>query len=264
MKNIRISDDLRVRYDTVSRVVLKCRKELAAYPDGRLRIKRQKDSVYYYHVTDNQNRNGELLKGDDPLVKLLAQKEYLQTLLKLAEAEQKVLRKALDKYPATTYEGIFETYSHQRQSLISPIILPDDVYLRKWQEKPYRHKLISDDIPVYLTMKNERVRSKSEQIIADHLNTKGIPYKYECPLYLGDIVLHPDFTIMRMSDREEIYYEHLGRMDNAKYAVDNVRKLSIYSLNGLTLGDKLFTTFETSVQPLDVRVLDDLIEKKFR
>ena len=65
-------------------------------------------------------------------------------------------------------------------------------------------------------------------------------------------------------DRKEIYYEHLGRLDDPKYAVDNVRKLSTYALNGLTLGDKLFTTMETSVQPLDVRILDELIEKKFR
>ena len=264
MKNIRISDDLRVRLDAVTRVITKCRRELAAYPDGRLRIKRQKDSVYYYHVTDNRDKNGVLLRGDDPLVRLLAQKEYLQTLLKLAETEQSVIAKALDKYPSPLFEGLYETYSPQRQRLISPIILPDEEFARRWMEKPYRYKPISDNIPVYLTMKNERVRSKSEQIIADHLNTKGIPYKYECPIYIGDMVFHPDFTILRMSDREEIYYEHLGRMDDPKYAADNVRKLSIYALNGLTLGDKLFTTFETSMQPLDVRILDDLIEKKFR
>ena len=264
MKNIGISDDLRARLDVVMRVITKCRCELASYPDGRLRIKRQKNSVYYYHVTDNRAANGVLLNGGDPLVRILAQKEYLETLLRLAEAEYKVLKKAADRYPELSFEGLYETYNPQRQSLISPFILPDDEYVRQWLNKPYRHKAISDNIPVYLTMKNERVRSKSEQIIADHLNTKGIPYKYECPLYFGTVVVHPDFTILRMSDRKEIYYEHLGRLDDPKYAVDNVRKLSTYALNGLTLGDKLFTTMETSVQPLDVRILDSLIEKKFR
>ena len=264
MKNIGISDDLRARLDVVMRVITKCRRELASYPDGRLRIKRQKNSVYYYHVTDNRAANGVLLNGGDPLVRILAQKEYLETLLRLAEAEYKVLKKAADRYPELSFEGLYETYNPQRQSLISPFILPDDEYVRQWLNKPYRHKAIGDNIPVYLTMKNERVRSKSEQIIADHLNTKGIPYKYECPLYFGPVVVHPDFTILRMSDREEIYYEHLGRLDDPKYAVDNVRKLSTYALNGLTLGDKLFTTMETSVQPLDVRILDELIERKFR
>lgn len=264
MKNITISDDLRARLDVVMRVITKCRCELAAYPEGRLRIKRQKTSVYYYHVTDNRAANGVLLNGGDPLIRILAQKEYLESLLRLAEAEYKVLKKAADRYPELSFEGLYETYNPQRQSLISPIILPDDEYVSKWLKKPYRHSVISDNIPVYLTMKNERVRSKSEQIIADHLNMKGIPYKYECPLHFGNVVVHPDFTILRKSDREEIYYEHLGRLDDPKYAVDNVRKLSTYALNGLTLGDKLFTTMETSAQPLDVRILDELIERKFR
>lgn len=264
MKNITISDDLRARCSAVTKVIDKCRQELASYPAGRLRIKRQKNSVYYYHVTDNRDTNGVLLCADDPLIKVLAQKEYLKTLLRLAQSEYKVLKKAADQYPALSFEGLYESYSPQRKSLITPVVLPDDEYVRRWLNKPYRQKAISDNVPFYLTMKNERVRSKSEQIIADHLNTKGIPYKYECPLYLGTVVVHPDFTILRMSDREEVYYEHLGRMDDPKYAVDNVRKLSLYSLNGLALGDKLFTTMETSVQPLDVRILDDLIERKFR
>ncbi len=264
MKNITISDDLRARCSAVMKVIDKCRKELAAYPDGRLRIKRQKTSVYYYHVTDNRSSNGALLHGDDPLIRILAQKEYLETLLRLAEAEYKVLKHATDRYPDLLFEQLYGTYNPERKSLISPIVLPDDEYISKWLKKPYRHSVISDNIPVYLTMRNERVRSKSEQIIADHLNMKEIPYKYECPLYFGNVVVHPDFTILRMSDREEIYYEHLGRLDDPKYAVDNVRKLSTYALNGLTLGDKLFTTMETSAQPLDVRILDSLIEKKFR
>ena len=264
MKNITISDDLRVRCSAVAKVIDKCRRELASYPAGRLRIKRQKDSVYYYHVTDNRSSNGVLLEGSDPLIRILAQKEYVQTLLRLGEAEYSVLKKAEDRYPELLFEGLYESYNPERKSLISPIVLPDDEYVSKWLNKPYRHKAISDNVPFDLTMNTERVRSKSEQIIADHLNTKGIPYKYECPLYFGTVVVHPDFTILRLSDREEVYYEHLGRLDDPKYAVDNVRKLSTYALNGLTLGDKLFTTMETSVQPLDVRILDDLIEKKFR
>ena len=35
-----------------------------------------------------------------------------------------------------------------------------------------------------LIQKNERVRSKSEKIIADMLYHKNIPYKYECPINL--------------------------------------------------------------------------------
>lgn len=264
MTTIKISDDLRARYDTVLRIIELCNRQLSGLPEGRLRIKRQKDSIYYYHVIDNRDRNGRLINGNDPLVKLLAQKEYLRKLLKIADDERKVLLQAMNKYPVPSVEDLYATYSPERKALINPVALPDDEYAKLWLSKPYKHKPIADNVPVYLTMKGERVRSKSEQIIADHLSAKGIPYKYECPINCGDYFLHPDFTILRMSDRREIYYEHLGRMDDKEYADDNVRKLNIYSLNGLTLGDNLYATFETWKNPLDVRILDDLIEKNFR
>ena len=50
----------------------------------------------------------------------------------------------------------------------------------------------------YYTIKGERVRSKSEKIIADELYRYQIPYKYEFPLTLAthnrNIQLYPDFT----------------------------------------------------------------------
>ena len=263
MNNIKISDDLRSRYNTISKIVEHCQNSLSKYPDGRLRIKRQNGSVYYCHVSSGKD-SGTYIKADDPLVRQLAQKEYLESTLRLALMEQKLLEKIIGRYPTSLAEDLYGSYSDERKALINPIVLPDDEYVQTWLNKPYRHKEISNDIPVYLTIKGERVRSKSEQIIADHLTAKGIPYKYEFPLNFGDFVLHPDFTILRLSDRKVIYYEHLGRMDDPGYAEDNVRKLTVYSLNGLILGDNLFTTLETRKQPLDVRVLDNLIEKKFR
>lgn len=81
---------------------------------------------------------------------------------------------------------------------------------------------------------------------------------------MEDYVVHPDFTILRMSDRREIYYEHLGRMDDEDYANKNTRKINNYNKNGLVLGDNLFVTMETKRNPLDVRVLDNLIQRKFK
>lgn len=259
-----ISDDLRTRYDAVTRIIELCEKHLSGCPEGRLRIKRRMDTVYYCHVTDRNNLNGTPITGNIALVKALAQKEYLQSLLKIAQQEQAVLYQAIKGYPNPSVEDLYTTYSQNRMKLIAPIILPDNEYLKNWISKSYKPKPISDDIPIYLTMKGERVRSKSEQIIADHLNTNGIPYKYECPINFGDFIMHPDFTILRLSDRKEVYYEHFGRMDDPEYAENSVRKLTVYSLNGYTLGDNLFATFETRRQPLDIRVLEDLISKSFR
>ena len=133
----------------------------------------------------------------------------------------------------------------------------------QWLAQSYKHKEIDDDMPVYETINGERVRSKSEQLIADRLYFAGIPYKYECPIVFGDAVLHPDFTILSMSDRCELYYEHFGKMDDPAYANKNNKRINLYSKNGLILGDRLFITMETSVTPLDIRTVDRLIKSKF-
>ena len=101
-------------------------------------------------------------------------------------------------------------------------------------------------------------------IIADRLYLNGIPYKYECPIKVGDEIIHPDFTILRISDRKILYLEHCGMLDDPKYADDLVRRASLYALEGIVMGDRLFYTFESSKTPLDVRVMEALINNQFR
>jgi hypothetical protein len=111
-----------------------------------------------------------------------------------------------------------------------------------------------------LTDRGERVRSKSELIIANLLSKEGIPYKYECPLRLkGFGTVHPDFTALRRKARKEIYWEHLGMMDDPEYAEKAVRKISAYGANGFFPGDRLILTAETKSTPLNVRLIRDLI-----
>ena len=101
-------------------------------------------------------------------------------------------------------------------------------------------------------------------MIADRLFFRGVPYKYECPIKVGDKIFHPDFTILRISDRKEIYYEHLGKMGDEDYAQTAVLRINKYVMNGFAVGDRLFTTMESYKAPLDLRVLDKMIESSFR
>lgn len=214
-----ISDELRSRLTSVRQIITWCEKHLTKDPPGRLRILKQNSAVYYYHVTDNKHRNGIMIDPkNQSLIKALAQKAYLISLL------------------------------HKAQ----------------WLAQSYKHKEIDDDMTVYETINGERVRSKSEQLIADRLYFNGIPYIYEFPLIIGDMTFHPDFTILRMSDRRVLYYEHLGRMDDPGYSNKNTRRINIYSNNGIILGDNLFISMDTSLHPLDIRTVDRLIKTNFR
>ena len=113
-----------------------------------------------------------------------------------------------------------------------------------------------------LTEKGERVRSKSEKILADSFYRKNIPYKYEKPLHLkGYGIVYPDFTFLSRKKEKEIYWEHEGMMDRQEYARTAVKKIESYQTNHIYMGDRLIITFETEQCPLNFRIVENLIEK---
>ena len=194
----------------------------------------------------------------------LLQKQYLSTVLKTNKKELSAIEKMSKLYPSTLAEDVYDQLSEGRKSHIKPINVYDDAYAQKWMEVPYKRKPFKKDMPEFYTTKGERVRSKSEIIIADRLRANGIPYRYECPLKVGKKIIHPDFTILRMSDRKILYHEHCGKMGDQKYIEDMLTRAKDYSLEDIILGDRLFYTFESEATPLDVTMLDMLIKKHYR
>ena len=101
-----------------------------------------------------------------------------------------------------------------------------------------------------------RVRSKSELLIANMLEQKGIPYRYEFPLYLkktGNV--RPDFLCLNIRTRKEFIWEHFGMMDNIAYANKNISKVQNYEQNGFFPGKNFIMTFETSQCPISSKVI---------
>ena len=254
-------DELASRYQMLQTIIDFCEKQLPGSPKGRLKISRRRNNNYYYHVTEKDKTSGEII--DKELAKGLAQRTYWEDVLKTALREERLLKRMIDRYPDPAAEEIYEQMSQERKELVTPIVLTDEQYRNKWLAQEYRHKGFREGAPFYTTVKGERVRSKSEQIIADRLTAKNIPYIYEKPLQVGIDIFHPYFTILRMSDRKELYYEHLGRLGDMGYATDAVDRINKYHRNGFVLGDNLFLTGETGDLPFDVRTLDVLIEEKF-
>ena len=109
------------------------------------------------------------------------------------------------------------------------------------------------------------MRSKSEKIIADYYDRRGIPYRYEYPLALKDgrrlITRHPDFTVLNPRTRQVFYHEHFGRMDDPGYVMKMLERLDLYQSNGLYPGEKLLMTFESSSRPLAMPQLEQMIKK---
>ena len=253
------------RKQALDRLITSIEKTMSSLPEGRLRIHTYKNTTSYYLIPPNEKGYGILLSKDDRiLINSLAQKSYYEKVLRAAQEEKKLIDQFIRRFPDPAVEGIYMRIPEARRQLINPVTVPDEEYKEKWLAQPYLKPGFDDDAPYYVTQNNLRVRSKSEMLIAERLDAKGIPYKYECPLELKGRTVNPDFTILRMSDRKVIYYEHLGKMDDTGYAQKNVNKIKEYGLSGYTLGSRLFLTMETSISPLDMRVVDKLIDEQFQ
>lgn len=137
-----------------------------------------------------------------------------------------------------------------------------DQVLSDWMAQEYQGKGFTDDRFIILTNRQERVRSKSEKILADFFDSAGLAYKYECPLRIDDhITLHPDFTFLDPTRSFEIYWEHNGRMDDPDYAVKAYQRLKLYEKHGIFHGHRLITTYESSRDNLDLQWVKLLIRK---
>lgn len=250
------------RYELLSKTIASLETKIKTMPKGSVKVKRTRSGIYY--CLNNGTASETYLTEDNcELIKLLIQKSYLREALKAAKLEVEALSRIIHVFPEVVIEDVYNSLSDERKAYANPIIPGDSEFAAKWLAAPYTKKLINIETEFY-TLNGEHVRSKSEVIIADRLYSKGIPYKYECPLRIGNRVIHPDFTILRLSDRKVLYHEHCGMMDDPEYARDMVRRVNLYSNEDICLGDRLFMTFETSENPLDIKLLDEMIEKHFR
>ena len=126
----------------------------------------------------------------------------------------------------------------------------------------YTGKEFFDDMPVIMTERGERVRSKSEKIIADKLFAMGIPYRYEYPVQLkGSGTVYPDFTLLNVRERKQFYLEHFGMMDDPEYSEKAIKKLEDYAKNRIYIGKNLLVTFETLQKPLDMKVVEQMLKE---
>lgn len=109
----------------------------------------------------------------------------------------------------------------------------------------------------------QKVRSKSEAIIATMLHVNKIPFHYEEALHLGKRVIYPDFTIRHPVTGQIYYWEHFGMMDNENYAQVAFRKMQLYNINGIMLSDTLLATYESEEAPLKSNIVENMIQQYF-
>lgn len=254
---------LRDRCDLIEETIKNIEKRLKSLPAGWINIRYQNGKAFYYHAK-YKSKDRFLTKADAVLIRQLLQKRYLKEVLKIAKNELAALSKMLSLYPEELPEELYEKLPEELRTGVEPVILGNEQDAREWMSEPYVGKPFKEDAPVYMTIRGERVRSKSEVMIADRMFFRGVPYKYECPIMIEGQVIHPDFSMKRRSDNKIIYHEHCGKMSDPEYVNDLVERINLYNQAGIMQGDRLTFSFETADKPLDNRVIDRLIDEFFK
>ena len=252
------------------------KKSYEKAPKGRIRISQNGGHPEYYLVTERGSLRGKYLPhSQKTLARQLVQKDYDARLIKLLQKEIT----ALQNYMKQTSNGraipeLYDSLCPARRSLITPAILTNEQYAARWQDISWKGRPFASDAPYICTARGERVRSKSEVIIADTLFRYNIPYRYEFPITLkrsnsddirrdfgSSITLYPDFLCLNTRTRTEFYWEHFGLMDSTEYSNNAAGKLRLYTENGILAGRNLIITMETQTEPPSIKALEKLIEE---
>ena len=238
IKKFTFADQVCERISYLNKVKDYLEKQLKNMPAGNLLIApgTTPNSFRYYRRESPQDKSGTYLdRSKQDIKEQLASKKYYEKLHTAVSKELTALEKINKLNHSDAIIHTYESLNKGLKKLIHPINVDDSTYVKMWEAVTYKGlEFDAEDKTEFYTKRGERVRSKSEILIANTLNDNNIPYRYECPVEV-DIgkKLYPDIMVLNRKQRKEFYWEHLG-------------------IN-------LFVTYETSAMPLGTGEIERLI-----
>ena len=216
----------------------------------------------YYWVDKVSQKRKYAKKEEAGKVKKVAQRDYEMLLKKKLVLMRDAINESMKHYDVTGLERVYLDISDARKKLVIPLVEPQDVFVENWKRVIYEPMGFIEGAAEFISNEGTRLRSKSELIIANMLEQKGVPYRYEFPLSLKIIGnVRPDFTCLNVRTRKEYIWEHFGMMDNIDYANKTMVKIEAYEQSGYYQGKNMIMTFETSQHALSSLIIKAMIEQ---
>ena len=241
---------------------------------GLVRIAVKRGQFQFYRRDSPSDIQGKYIpRSQDALACSLIQNDYDTKVIPALEEEIKYLKQFQKIYAAKCVDKVYNKLASPRRQIVKPVTLHEQHYGAAWLKVEYRKKKIPPEITVLDTENGEKVRSKSEVIIANTLKAAGVPYRYEFPLLMDknaedpdfpdyDLCkLHPDFYCLNLRTRREFAWEHFGLMDDPDYATRTAEKIQLYQENGFFPGKNLIITMETNQKPISSKVVTSIIKE---
>ena len=238
-----------------------------------LYCKKQRGENRFFMRTEGKNDPQYLGEDKEKEIIRLCTSTYAARLVDAAEKEIEQLDKCLKILKSKTndsgndkadIDAVYRNLPEGIRQKIKPSVVTDEGFAEKWQNEKYENRWKGNTDYTFETPRGEKVRSKSEWIIACMLAEAGVPYRYEECVGLNKLLgmaFYPDFTVLNKRTREVFYWEHFGRMDDPNYINESyMPKMLEYYNFGFLPGKKLLMTFESRRYPLDTTQVKRLID----
>lgn len=252
--------------------------QIAILPEGYLKCNINGQSFKCFQCLEprrgsKREKRIYLKSKDTELKKALALKTLLMVqrdaCLKEIEALQNYQKQHIDLEKITVEfhgrPGFHSLLPEHSAGLNENRIIPgkDHLTFSQWMSMSYDKNPYKPENLIIDTDAGIKVRSKSEAYILNKLYANGIPFHYDCAVYLRNIRFYADFHILHPQTGAEYYWEHFGMIDNPEYLNDMSKKLRAYIESGYVPTQNLIVTFESRNSPLSYNLVDEIIAYLF-
>ena len=232
---------------------------------GKLMIKESRGYQQFY-IREHKGRDGlkTVPRRNQEYINNLATKQYFGNLICSAKENKDIADKLLKlakEYHDLNRES--EVYTARFPMVTETSLMTKAGFLNHWKQTRTQLNPYRPEEKCYPTHDGAMVRSKSEQSVYNELLKFGIPFQYELELRVNGKTYYPDFTLLDVVNRKEVYYEHFGLLSDANYRLHYFQKTEAYMTLGLTYGTDYFCTFEDANYPFDIRKVTRFLEKRF-
>lgn len=263
MEVLYINERVKIEQERIVTRIKHISHKLETYPEGKLVYSYNNGKIKYY-LSDGHNKT-YIPAENRELARQLAWKKYLTCMLEDLGQEKRAVDAYLkQKNGKKKYVEELIEKDHGCMALLGEGIKTKNQAIEAWLQEPYETNPEYPEHLIHNTIAGHKVRSKSEAMITAYLYRNQIPYRYECALTLDGVTIYPDFTICHPKTGQIYYWEHFGKMDDEVYIRKTQRKFQTYTSNGIIPTIQLITTYETKEKPLDMGMIEEIIERYFK
>lgn len=248
------------KYQQLQNKLTSIEKKLAKLPAGKIYCVNNGKHSKWFH--SDGHKQTYIPKAQRAFAEKLALKKYYTLLEKELRSEITALEFYL-RHHSNNHKSEQLLSEPGYQELLSSFFQPKSQELLNWNTESYERNIKYPEHLIHKTSSGIFVRSKSEALIDMVLYTNKIPFRYECALQLGNILLYPDFTIRHPKTGDLYYWEHFGLIDDSNYSNNSISKLQLYISHGIIPTINLITTYETKNHPLQIETIEKIVHDYF-